>query len=304
MKAILVEQFGAPEVLRLLDLPKPTPTGDQMLIRIETAGINPVDTYIRSGSYPRLPQLPYTPGSDAAGTIVATGERVYLSRSVTGTYAEFCLAEPAFVHPLPEKISFQQGAALGVPYSTAYHALFHKGQVKPGQRVLVRGASGTVGLAAVQMAKALGCWVAGTASSPEGQALVREQGADQVTGHAETEGPYDLILEMLANKGLQSDLEQCAPRGTIVVIGNRGEITINPRHTMMADLTIRGMSLANATAEEHAAIHRGLAKGLENGSLNPVIRKVYPLEQAATAHHDVLLPGAAGKLVLATFSHS
>lgn len=304
MKAVRVEQFGPPEVLRLLETPLPIPSGDQILVKIEAIGVNPVDTYIRSGSYPRLPSLPYTPGSDAAGTVVGTDERVYLSGSVTGTYAEFCVAEPAHVHPLPLNASFQQGASLGVPYATAYHALFHKGHLESGQRVLVRGASGTVGTAAVQMAKAHGCWVAGTASSPAGVALVKEQGADQVTGHTEAEGPFDLILEMLANKSLQSDLEQCAPRGTVVIVGNRGEITIDPRLTMTKDLTVKGMSLANATPEERVAIHRGLAEGLRNGSLQPVIRKAYPLEQAAVAHHDVLKPGAAGKLVLVTFGHS
>lgn len=304
MKAVRVEQFGPPEVLRLIEVPTPQPSGDQILIRIEAIGVNPVDTYIRSGAYPRLPSLPYTPGSDAAGTIVATGERVYISRSLTGSYAEFCLAEPSHVHSLPLNVSFQQGAALGVPYATAYHALFHKGLVQSGQRVLVRGASGSVGIAAVQLAKAHGCWVAGTASTPAGVALVKEQGADLVTGHSDTEGPFDLILEMLANKSLQADLEQCAPRGTIVIVGNRGEVTIDPRLSMTGDLTVKGMSLANATPKEHAAIHRGLADGLKNGSLNPIIRKTYPLEHAAIAHHDILEPGAAGKLVLVTFGHS
>lgn len=304
MRAIQVKEFGGPEAMRLVELPDPVPTGDQILIKLETIGVNPVDTYLRSGKYPKLPPLPYTPGSDGAGTKVKTGERVYLSRSLTGTYAEMCLAAPDQVHPLPDNCSFLEGAALGVPASTAYHALFHKAEIRTGQRVLIRGASGAVGLAAVQLAKGYGCWVAGTASTPEGQKLVKEQGADQVTGHDETEGPFDAILEMLANSGLGLDLRQAAPRGVIVVVGNRGEITIDPRLTMTGDLTVKGMSLANATLDELRNIHRGIGKALQDGILRPIIRKTYPLAQAAQAHRDVLEPGAAGKLVLVTFAHS
>ncbi len=304
MKAIRVSQFGGPEVLQLVQLPDPVPSGDQILIKLEAIGVNPVDTYLRAGKYPKLPNLPYTPGSDGAGTNVKTGERVYLSRSLTGSYAEMCLASPDQVHSLPDNCSFQDGAALGVPASTAYHALFHKGQIKKGQRVLIRGASGAVGLAALQMAKGHGCWVAGTASSPEGQKLVKEQGADEVCGHDETEGKFDVILEMLANSGLQKDLEQASPRGTIVIVGNRGEIQIDPRLTMTGDLTVKGMSLGNATPEELKEIHAGLNLALTEGTLRPIIRKAYPLAQAAQAHIDVLESGAAGKLILVTFGHS
>lgn len=304
MKAIRVSQFGGPDVLKVVELPDLVPSEGQILVKLEAIGVNPVDTYLRSGNYPKLPPLPYTPGSDGAGTNIKTGERVYLSRSLTGTYAEFCLAAPEHVHRLPETCSFLEGASLGVPASTAYHALFHKGEIQPGQRVLVRGASGAVGLAAVQLAKGHGCWVAGTASTDEGRTLVAAQGADEVTGHNETQGRYDVILEMLANSGLQLDLEQAAPRGTIVIVGNRGEITIDPRLTMTGDLTVKGMSLANATEEEFQNIHTGIGRALTNRTLRPVIAKTYPLAQAAQAHTDVLKPGAAGKLVLVTFAHS
>ena len=303
MKAIVVTQFGGPEVLRLVEVPDPVPSGDQILVKLEAIGVNPVDTYLRAGSYPSLPSLPYTPGNDGAGTNLKTGERVYLSRSLSGTYAELCLASPEQVHPLPDRCTFLEGASLGIPASTAYHALFHKAEIKPGQRVLIRGASGAVGLAAVQLAKGHGCWVAGTASSAEGQRLVKQQGADQVSGHDESEGPFDVILEMLANAGLQRDLQQAAPRGVIVVVGNRGEITIDPRLTMTGDLTIKGVSLANATSQELERIDAGIALALKEGVLRPVIRQTYPLAQAEQAHRDVLAPGAAGKLVLVTFAH-
>lgn len=304
MKAIRVSQFGGPEVLEYVDLPDPMATGDQVLVKLEAIGVNPVDTYLRAGKYPKLPELPYTPGSDGAGTVVATGERVYLSRSLTGTYAEYCLASPNQVHRLPDNCSFLEGAALGVPASTAYHALFHKAGILSGQRVLVRGASGGVGLAAVQLAKGHGCWVAGTASTPEGRDLVKAQGADAVSDHDKTEGPYDVILEMLANSGLQRDLNEAAARGTIVVIGNRGEIQIDPRLTMTKDLTVKGMSLGNATPEELQEIHAGLGRALEKRVLRPIIGKTYPLASARESHRDVLEPGAAGKLILVTFAHA
>lgn len=304
MKAIQVTRFGGPEVLEYVELADLVATGDQILVKLEAIGVNPVDTYLRAGKYPKLPELPYTPGSDGAGTVVATGERVYLSRSLTGTYAEYCLASRNQIHHLPDSCSFLEGAALGVPASTAYHALFHKAGIQSGQRVLVRGASGGVGLAAVQLAKGHGCWVAGTASTARGRELVEAQGADAVSDHDETQGPYDVILEMLANFGLQRDLHEAAARGTIVVIGNRGEIPIDPRLTMTKDLTVKGMSLGNATSEELQEIHAGLGRALEKRVLRPIIAKTYPLALARESHRDVLEPGAAGKLILVTFAHA
>ena len=295
MIAIRVVEFGGPEVLRCQEVADPVSSGDQVLVKVHAVGVNPVEAYIRSGSYARLPALPYTPGSDVAGVVVSTGQRVYLSGTLTGGYAEFCLAEPRHVHSLPERWSFAQGAALGVPYATAYQALFHKATIKAGQRVLVKGASGSVGLAAVQLAKAVGCWVAGTASTEEGRALVSGQGADHVSGHNELEGPYDVILETHANTGLEHDLEHAARRGVIVIVGNRGRIEIDPRQTMAKDLTIHGLALANATPQEHAAIHAGLA---ECEGVKPVIRAEYPLSDAPRAHKEVMERGAAGKIVL------
>src|SRR5437773_1389936 len=183
MKAIRVTQFGGPEVLKLETVPDPKPAKGQVLVRVHAAGVNPVDTYIRSGSYTNL-SLPYTPGKDAAGIIEAKGDatdqfplgdRVYTSGSITGTYAELTLCDAADVHPLPKQISFAQGAALGVPYATAYRALFHRAEARAGETVLIHGASGGVGLAAVQFARSAGLTVIGTAGSDGGSKLVTEQ---------------------------------------------------------------------------------------------------------------------------------
>jgi len=192
MKAIRVREFGPPEVMRMEETPDPSPGPGQVLVRIRAAGVNPVETYIRSGAYARRPALPYTPGNDAAGIVeavgdgvvaVAAGDRVYTSETVTGAYAEFALCSASRVHPLPASVSYAQGAAVGVPYATAWRALFQRVRAVPGETVLVHGASGGVGIAAVQIARAAGLRVFGTAGTDEGIALVSRERAHAVFDH-------------------------------------------------------------------------------------------------------------------------
>ncbi|MEI6082896.1 MAG: NADPH:quinone reductase [Verrucomicrobiota bacterium] len=301
MQAIRVHQFGAPAVLKFETVPDLQPSAGQVLVRLHAVGVNPVDTYIRSGNYGALPPLPYTPGSDAAGT-TADGRRVYLSGSLTGTYAEFALCEPRHLHPLPERISFAQGAALGVPYATAYRALFQKARVAPGETVLIHGASGGVGLAAVQLGVKHGCRVIGTAGSERGLALIRDQGAHQVLDHRQPDYlagvQADVILEMLANVNLAKDFTALANNGRIVIIGNRGSIEINPREIMRREAVVNGVLLFAATPEELAVSHAAITTGLANGTLRPIVAKQLPLADAPTAHEAVLKPGAAGKIIL------
>lgn len=318
MKAIRVREFGGPEVLKLEDVSDPRPSAGQALVRVRAAGVNPVDAYIRSGSYARRPELPYTPGSDAAGTVEAVGEsvthlhagdRVYLDSSVTGTYAELALCETANVHALPEKIDYAQGAALGVPYVTAHRALFGRARARPGETVLVHGATGGVGVAAVQLARAAGMTVIGTGGTEEGRQLVAREGAQHVLDHrAEnylqelttlTEGRgVDVIIEMLANVNLDRDLGALARFGRVVVVGSRGRVEIDPRQAMGRDASIHGMTAFNITPEERASIHAALIAGLEAGTLRPVVRTELPLAEAARAHEEVMQPGAFGKIVL------
>jgi NADPH2:quinone reductase len=281
-------------------------------------GINPVETYIRAGKYARLPALPYTPGNDGAGIIEQIGEavkqfkpgdRVYTAGTLSGAYAEFALCKTEQVHRLPQNVSFAQGAAVGTPYATAYRGLFQRAQAKPGETVLVHGASGGVGTAAVQLARARGLRALGTAGSDLGRKLVIEQGAHEVFDHhapdhfeqvmkATNGRGVDLIVELLANVNLGKDLTILAKGGRVVVIGSRGRIEIDPRDTMQRDADIRGMVLPNASAAEMASIHAALIAGLENGSLHPVIGKELPLSEAPQAHRAVMEPGALGKIVL------
>jgi NADPH2:quinone reductase len=317
MKAISVEEFGGPEVMKLVELPRPQPGPGQVLVRMHAAGVNPVETYIRAGTYARKPALPFTPGNDGAGVIEQAGEgvnlrpddRVYTAGSISGTYAEYALCNAAQVHPLPANVSFAQGAAVGTPYATAYRGLFQRAQAKPGETVLVHGASGGVGTAGVQLARARGLRVLGTAGTDRGREMVREQGAHEVFDHrgpdylrqildATSERGVDVVLEMLANLNLGKDLTILAARGRIVVIGNRGRVEIDARDAMSRDADIRGVALANTPAAEMASIHAALVAGLESGALRPVIGRELPLAEAPQAHRAVLEPGAFGKTVL------
>ena len=319
MKAIRVHEFGGPEVLKLEDVPDLRPGPGQVVLEVHAAGVNPVDAYIQTGTYTRKPSLPYTPGSDAGGVVasvgadvtsVKTGDRVYTSGSLSGTYAEQTLCSDAQVHLLPSKVSFEQGAGVGVAYGTAYRGLFQRGGGKPGETLLVHGASGGVGTAAVQMAHAAGLVVLGTAGTAEGLKLVREQGADYAVDHSaagytdelmklSSGRGFDLIVEMLANRNLGTDLVLLAKKGRVVVIGSRGTVEINPRETISREADIRGLMLFAATEQEAREMHAALGAGLENGTLRPVIGKRISLAEAVRAHEEITKhSGALGKLVL------
>jgi NADPH2:quinone reductase len=311
MKAIRVHQFGGPEVLRLEEVPDPKPARGQVIVRVKAVGINPFDTYIRSGNYARKPALPYTPGADGAGIVetlgdgvtrVRVGDRVYTHATISGAYAELALCDETMVHPLPSQITFAQGAALGVPYATAFRALFQKARGIPGETVLVHGASGGVGVAAVQFARAAGLTVIGTAGTERGRKLVVEQGAHCVLDHRAPnylDGiTADVIIEMLANVNLGKDLTVLAPRGRIVVVGSRGAVEINPRDAMARDAAILGMVLFNASEHELAEARAAIVTGLQRGELRPVVGQELPLAEASRAHQLVMEPGSYGKIVL------
>ena len=317
MKAIRVHEFGGPEVMKIEEVPDPKPGPAQVLVRVKAIGVNPVDNYIRTGTYARKPQLPYTPHTDIGGIVEAVGpsatrfkkgDRVY-AHAVVGGGAELAVCEEWQVLPLAAQATFQQGAAIGVPYGTAWRALFIRAHARAGETVLVHGASGGVGTAAVQTARAHGLRVLGTAGTPEGLRLIREQGAHEAFNHrdadytaailAATGGKgVDVVLEMLANVNLDRDLELIGMRGRVVVIGSRGRVEIDPRKSMGKDGAILGMTLFNANGDEFREIHSGIVAGLDNGTLRPVIGKELPLSDAAKAHQAVMESGALGKIVL------
>ncbi|HAZ08853.1 MAG TPA: NADPH:quinone reductase [Elusimicrobia bacterium] len=317
MKAIVVEKFGGPEVLKLKDVPEPKAGQEQILVALKAIGVNPVDTYIRAGTYARKAELPWTPGADAAGVVESagagapfkTGERVYVHGAVGGVYAQKAVVEASRAFPLPDALSFEQGAAIGVPYATAHRALFQGGGARRGETVLIHGASGGVGVAAVQLALCAGMIVIGTAGGDDGVAFLKSLGVmyaldhrkpgyvDEVLKLTDAKGPQ-LIVEMLANVNLAEDLRVAAQRGHIVIVGSRGPAPIDPRYAMTKDLTVRGMSLWNMTEAEREHVHADLAKGFASGRLKPLIGAKFPLAEAAKAHAAILIPGARGKIVL------
>jgi NADPH2:quinone reductase len=321
MQAILAREFGGPEVLKLEDVADPHAGAGQVRVKIHAVGVNPYDTYMRAGGYAIKPQLPYTPGADAAGVIDQVGDgvalepgaRVYVSGTVLGkahgAYAQFAVCTPDQVHRLPDRISFTQGAGLFVPYVTAWRALFGRANTRAGDTVLIHGASGGVGIAATQFAVAIGATVIGTAGSDEGVAVVKAQGArhainhkapgylEQITSVTDGRGP-DVILEMLANVNLDHDLTVVAPSGRIVVIGNRGRVEIDARKIMSKDVSVFGLALWGIPAVEIRRAHEAIIAGLERGTLNPVVGTEMPLRDAAKAHQQVMEPGARGKIVL------
>lgn len=322
MQAILAREFGGPEVLKLEEVAEPGAGPGQVRVRVHAIGVNPYDTYMRSGAYAIKPELPYTPGADAAGVVdqvgtsvngFKSGDRVYVSGTAIGkahgAYAQFVVCEPHQVHRLPNRISFTQGAGLFVPYVTAWRALFGRANTRAGDVVLIHGASGGVGVAATQFALAAGATVIGTAGTDEGVALVKAQGAqhavnhrspgylDEITKLTGGRGP-DVILEMLANVNLDHDLTVIAPGGRIAVIGNRGRVEIDARKIMTKDVSVFGLALWGIPTEEVNRAHAAIIAGLESGALNPVVGTELPLKDAALAHQRVMEPGARGKIVL------
>jgi NADPH2:quinone reductase len=322
MRAIVVREFGGPEVLKVEEVPNPVPGPQQVLVQVHAVGVNPYDTYMRTGNYAIRPPLPYSPGADGAGVVsavgegtgaVAPGQRVYFSGTSTfkayGAYAEQVLCEPHQLHPLPNRLTFSQGASIGVPYITAWRALHQRARIAPGETLFVHGASGGVGVAATQIARAWGLTVIGTAGTAEGREIVKRQGAhhvldhrasgylDELRGLTNGRGP-DVILENLANVNLDNDLAALAFGGRVVIVGNRGRIEIDPRKIMSKDSMVVGMALWNTTPEDWARAYCAIDAGLDGGTLTPLVGTELPLGEASRAHELVLQPGARGKIVL------
>jgi len=321
-RAIVVSEFGGPSVMKLEERTIEKLEPGQVLVDVKAVGVNPVDTYIRSGNYTRVPQLPYTPGANAAGVIEKVegdcgpwkaGDRVYLAGSLTGAYAEKLVCTPNQLHRLPDRISYLQGAAVYIAYTTAYCSLFSRAQAKPGESVLIHGGSGGVGLAAIQLAKARGLRVLATASAPEGLKAIESFGAepfchkepnytDEILKATNGEG-VNIIIEMLSNVNLATDVSSlCAKYGRVVIVGCRGSIEINPRALMTKNLLVMGMALQNATSDDMKEAFSAIEEGLSNSTLNPVVDSAarWTLAEAAGAHDHVMNrpSGTIGKVVL------
>ena len=315
MRAIVVARYGNPEELQLQEIPQPDPGPDQIVVHLEAAGVNPVDTYLRSGAQGYAPALPFTPGMDGAGTVEAVGKnirsfepgaRVYVAGSLTGTYAEYCLANPDQVFRLPGELDFAQGACLGVPYFTAARALRASSELA-GKSVLIHGATGGVGTACLQLAAGKGGTLLGTAGSEEGLRLVENCGARCYNHHDPNRfaairhdlgGGVDLIIEMLADVNLNDDIALLAPKGRIVVVGSRGRIEIAPRDLMRSEGSISAVRMPLSSGEERRRYAESIQKGAEDGHIKPPIARRFALEAAAAAHKAIISGPHCGNLVI------
>eukprot|EP00190_Bangiopsis_sp_CCMP1999_P001999 CAMPEP_0198730188 /NCGR_PEP_ID=MMETSP1475-20131203/23270_1 /TAXON_ID= ORGANISM="Unidentified sp., Strain CCMP1999" /NCGR_SAMPLE_ID=MMETSP1475 /ASSEMBLY_ACC=CAM_ASM_001111 /LENGTH=319 /DNA_ID=CAMNT_0044492959 /DNA_START=167 /DNA_END=1126 /DNA_ORIENTATION=+ len=317
MKAIRVDAFGGPEVLKLQEVAVPKVTPGTLLVRLKAVGVNPIETYIRAGA--QNVELPYIPGTDGAGVVEEVGDgvtsfkkgdKVFVcgTEKGSGTYAEYCLSSKDHVRPLSR--SFEAGAAVGIPYRTAYRALNQVTSVSKDESLLIHGSSGAVGIACLQLAKDLGIEnIAGTAGSSEGLQLIKSEGATVALNHRDdnyTEGlkdkfpdGVDNIIEMLANVNLNTDLELLRRRGTVTVVGSRGPVEINPRLIMAKELSVNGFIIFNIGAEENRRCMDFLAEALDDGAIKPIVEKSFSLEDAPAAHDFVINKKATlGKIVL------
>lgn len=321
MKGILVSEFGSSDVLTYTQLEEVAVGDKEVKISLRSIGINPVETYIRQGTYSLLPELPYTPGKDGAGIIEEVGkevsnfkidDRVFVSvngNNRRGTYAEEIICSTDFIYPLPDNLNFEEGAALGTTGMTAVHALHQKGKIKPGEFVLIHGATGGVGNIAVQLAKLHGAIVIATAGSSNGMAMLKKLDVDFVLNHRDenylsviekitNHHGIDVIIEMLANVNLGKDLEVMALNGRVVIVGNRGEVTINPRLMMSKDVQVMGFISANMTEKERKENSYQLVAALKSG-VKPVIEQSFSLKEADKAQDFVMSERQAlGKIVM------
>ncbi len=321
MKAIVFEKAGGPEVLALADVPKPDVRLGMVLIRTHAIGVNFADTRFRQGTYVVKPKLPDTPGLEAAGVIEGVGEGVTGFRPGTRVaafaskaYAEYCLAPAPMVIPLPESVSFTDGAAFPIQVLTAYHLLHTADSVQPGGTVLVHSAAGGVGLAAVQLAKVAGARVFATVGSDDKTGLVKAHGADAVINYAKEkfadevlrltdDRGVDLILDAVGKPTFEEGLRCLAPFGHLILYGRAGGPTdpLNVATLSPKSIKVSGFMLPAVTrgfpdkTRESAERCFGL---MREGRLKLHIGRTFPLAQAAEAHRYLESRQSMGKLIL------
>ncbi len=320
MKAILFDQLGGPEVLKLGDAPKPEVKPGWVLVKNHAIGINFADTLFRQGQYLMRPNLPDTPGLEAAGVVEAVGSGVEnlkpgarVAAIGSKTYAEYSVASANQVMPLPDFVSFAEGAAFPIQVLTAYHMLYTAHQTTPGQTVLVHSAAGGVGIVAVQIAKAAGARVIGTVSSDSKIGLVKEYGAEAVINYVTqdfaeealklTDGKgVDLILDAVGKPTLEKGLRCLAPFGHLMLYGRAGgpPDPLNLFTLFQKSLKVSGFVLYTISAmpDKH---REGIEKSFQlmgQGKLKLLIGKSFPLAEAAEAHRYMESRQSTGKLVL------
>ena len=321
MKAIVFAETGGPEVLTLADAPQPSARPGSVLIKNHAIGVNFADTRFRQGLYTVKPKLPDIPGMEAAGVVEAVGEGVTNVRPgmrvaafTSRAYAEYCVSPSFMVIPLPDSVSFVDGAAFLIQVLTAYHLLHTVDSTGPGRSVLVHSAAGGVGLAAVQLARAAGARVFGTVSSDAKLGLAKEAGADAVINYVKDkfadevlrltgDRGVDLILDAVGKPTVEEGLRCLAPFGHLVLYGRAGGApdpvnlsTLSPKSQKVSAFSLPTLTRGFPDKTRESA-ERCFAL-LRDGRLKLHVARTFPLAQAAEAHRYLESRQSTGKLIL------
>lgn len=303
IQAIRVHQYGGPEELKLERLQRPEPQADEVLIRVRAVGVNPVDWKIRQGWFKdfRPVQFPYVPGLDLAGTVEEIGSGVtafqkgqaVFGQSPNGTYAEYVAAPVTRLALKPKKLSFDEAAAIPVGATTAWQAIFDHGGLQTGQRILIQGAAGGVGLFAVQFARWKGAHVIGTASTANLD-FVRSLGAETVIDYTSTSveqavHDVDLVFDAVGGKALESSLRAVKRGGTLVTIAGQ------PPAGKAEELGVR---VASFSAQVSSELLHTFAQLIDEGQVKVAIAEKFPLSQARQAHEQSQSGHGRGRIVL------
>ncbi|MDH3190260.1 MAG: NADPH:quinone oxidoreductase family protein [Acidimicrobiia bacterium] len=321
MRALICDEYTGIDNLRFGELPDPTPKPGSALIEVEAAAVGFADSLVVAGLYQMRPDLPFAPGSEAAGTVLATGgiDGIAPGDRVCGFVGFGGLAERALMPAnaivrLPESISFDTGAAIPVSYGTSYHALVDRARLEAGEDLLVLGASGGVGLAAVQIGKALGANVIAAVSSAAKAEAVRDAGADHVIRYDEvplrdgiaevTNGAgVDVVYDPVGGESTEHALRSTKWNGRLLVVGfAAGQIPSIPINlTLVKGNAIIGVFWGRHYMEqpdENERNFRQIMTWVEDGTLSPLIQKVFPLEDGAEAIRWVAERKAIGRVVV------
>jgi NADPH2:quinone reductase len=327
MKAVVVHAFGPPESMRVEDFSVPQPGPDEVLIDVHAAGVNFPDILVMGGKYQILPARPFVPGKECAGVVAAVGPGVttckpgdrVLAWMEHGAYAEQALAPQANCFVIPERMSFAEAACFGLVYQTAHFALLKRAHLQPGEVVLVTGASGGVGLAAVQIAKALGATAVAAVSTPEKAEVARSHGADHVLDvsvpnlrealrsqlRAATGGRgADVVIEQVGGEIFDASLRTLAWSGRLVVVGFAGgripEVKAN--YLLVKNIAVLGLQISDYRdhhPDEMRRVMHALFDLYRQGNVKPLVSRVYPLSDFSAALHAIASRQAVGKLALA-----
>ena len=312
MRAIVYTGAGGAEVMRLEERPDPQPGSDEVLVEAAYSGVNPADVNQRAGNYPAPPGAPTdVPGLEVSGTVVAVGDNVHdwqpgdrvFGLVGGGGLADRVRVNARHVARVPDALDDRTAAAVPEAFITAHDAVFTQAGIRPGERLLVNGANGAVGLAAVQMGLATGVRVLANVRSEAAAERLAAMGADTVT--LADSRDVDVVLELVGAPNIEGDLAALASRGRIVIVstagGSRVELSLGA--LMGRRATMIGTLLRARPAEQKGAAVQAFAKQivplLESGTIEPVIDRVFPAEEAAAALEHLQQPGKFGKVLLA-----